>query len=185
MKWRLTMATTTLDARARPARRQGRVPRQHRGALHDRRRDDATAASRSSNTRCRRARSPRRSTGTSRGRVQLRARGPHGRAARRRRARGRPRRSRLQAARRVAHVLERRRRALPDPRDHRARRLRAASSTSSSTSAASLQADPAVARRRSCERYALEMDPASVPGLVERFGLRFPGGAAARAERAR
>jgi gentisate 1,2-dioxygenase len=25
-----------------------------------------------------------------------------------------------------------------------------------------------------CERYALEMDPASVPGLVERFGLRFP-----------
>ena len=24
-----------------------------------------------------------------------------------------------------------------------------------------------------CERYALEMDPASVPGLVERFGLRF------------
>jgi mannose-6-phosphate isomerase-like protein (cupin superfamily) len=26
-----------------------------------------------------------------------------------------------------------------------------------------------------CERYALEMDPDSVPGLVERFGLRFPG----------
>ncbi len=26
-----------------------------------------------------------------------------------------------------------------------------------------------------CERYALEMDPASVPGLVARFGLRFPG----------
>ena len=26
-----------------------------------------------------------------------------------------------------------------------------------------------------CARYALEMDPASVPGLVERFGLRFPG----------
>ena len=25
-----------------------------------------------------------------------------------------------------------------------------------------------------CERYALEMDPDSVPGLVERFGLRFP-----------
>jgi hypothetical protein len=25
-----------------------------------------------------------------------------------------------------------------------------------------------------CERYALEMDPASVPGLIERFGLRFP-----------
>jgi mannose-6-phosphate isomerase-like protein (cupin superfamily) len=25
-----------------------------------------------------------------------------------------------------------------------------------------------------CERYALEMDPDSVPGLVERFGVRFP-----------
>src|SRR5665213_1041881 len=26
-----------------------------------------------------------------------------------------------------------------------------------------------------CGRYALEMDPSSVPGLVERFGVRFPG----------
>jgi len=26
-----------------------------------------------------------------------------------------------------------------------------------------------------CTRYGLEMDPTSVPGLVERFGLRFPG----------
>jgi mannose-6-phosphate isomerase-like protein (cupin superfamily) len=26
-----------------------------------------------------------------------------------------------------------------------------------------------------CARYGLEMDPASVPGLVERFSLRFPG----------
>src|ERR1700693_4358910 len=26
-----------------------------------------------------------------------------------------------------------------------------------------------------CARYALEMDPNSVPGLVERFGLAFPG----------
>jgi quercetin dioxygenase-like cupin family protein len=26
-----------------------------------------------------------------------------------------------------------------------------------------------------CARYGLDMDPASVPGLVERFGLRFPG----------
>jgi quercetin dioxygenase-like cupin family protein len=26
-----------------------------------------------------------------------------------------------------------------------------------------------------CGRYALEMDPDSVPGLVERFDLRFPG----------
>ena len=26
-----------------------------------------------------------------------------------------------------------------------------------------------------CERYALDMQPDSVPGLIERFGLRFPG----------
>ena len=26
-----------------------------------------------------------------------------------------------------------------------------------------------------CERYALEMQPDSVPGLIERFGVRFPG----------
>jgi mannose-6-phosphate isomerase-like protein (cupin superfamily) len=26
-----------------------------------------------------------------------------------------------------------------------------------------------------CARYALEMDPGSIPGLVERFGVRFPG----------
>jgi mannose-6-phosphate isomerase-like protein (cupin superfamily) len=25
-----------------------------------------------------------------------------------------------------------------------------------------------------CERFGLEMDPSSVPGLVERFGVRFP-----------
>lgn len=26
-----------------------------------------------------------------------------------------------------------------------------------------------------CGRYALDMDPGSIPGLIERFGLRFPG----------
>jgi mannose-6-phosphate isomerase-like protein (cupin superfamily) len=35
------------------------------------------------------------------------------------------------------------------------------------------QADPA-ALGGLCERYALEMDPSSVPDLVERFGLSFP-----------
>ena len=34
------------------------------------------------------------------------------------------------------------------------------------------QADPAVLGDL-CGRYALEMDPASVPGLIERFGVRF------------
>ncbi len=36
------------------------------------------------------------------------------------------------------------------------------------------QADPQVLADL-CARYHLEMDPASVPGLVERFALRFPG----------
>jgi mannose-6-phosphate isomerase-like protein (cupin superfamily) len=36
------------------------------------------------------------------------------------------------------------------------------------------QADPQVLGAL-CERYELEMDPDSVPGLVERFGLQFPG----------
>jgi mannose-6-phosphate isomerase-like protein (cupin superfamily) len=35
------------------------------------------------------------------------------------------------------------------------------------------QAPPA-ALGNLCERYALEMDPASVPDLIERFGVRFP-----------
>lgn len=35
-------------------------------------------------------------------------------------------------------------------------------------------ADPSVLGQL-CERYALEMDPSSIPGLVERFGVRFPG----------
>jgi len=35
------------------------------------------------------------------------------------------------------------------------------------------QTDPAVLGAL-CERYALEMDPSSVPGLIERFGVRFP-----------
>jgi mannose-6-phosphate isomerase-like protein (cupin superfamily) len=33
--------------------------------------------------------------------------------------------------------------------------------------------DPAVLGEL-CERYALEMDPTSIPGLIERFGVRFP-----------
>lgn len=36
------------------------------------------------------------------------------------------------------------------------------------------QADPAVLGSL-CERYALEMDPSSIPSLLERFDVRFPG----------
>jgi mannose-6-phosphate isomerase-like protein (cupin superfamily) len=35
------------------------------------------------------------------------------------------------------------------------------------------EADPGILREM-CERFELEMDPSSVPGLIERFGLRFP-----------
>ncbi|HEY5288006.1 MAG TPA: hypothetical protein VIJ50_12965 [Solirubrobacteraceae bacterium] len=35
------------------------------------------------------------------------------------------------------------------------------------------QADPARLAEL-CQRYALEMDPASIPSLIERFGVRFP-----------
>jgi mannose-6-phosphate isomerase-like protein (cupin superfamily) len=36
------------------------------------------------------------------------------------------------------------------------------------------QADPTILGEL-CERFALEMDPSSVPSLIERFGVRFPG----------
>jgi cupin domain len=37
-----------------------------------------------------------------------------------------------------------------------------------------MQADPQ-ALTELCAHYDFEMDPSSVPGLVERFALRFPG----------
>jgi mannose-6-phosphate isomerase-like protein (cupin superfamily) len=40
-------------------------------------------------------------------------------------------------------------------------------------------ADPE-ALHEMCSRYGLEMDPTSVPGLIERFGVRFPGEPLAR-----
>jgi len=36
-----------------------------------------------------------------------------------------------------------------------------------------VEADPAILGEM-CERYGVEMQPESVPGLIERFGLRFP-----------
>ena len=87
--------------------------------------ESRTAASRSSSTRCRRARWRRRCTST-RARTST-ATCSTGRMGAllgddvRRGGAGRPR---LQAPRPVAHVLERRRRGVPDPRDHRARGLR-------------------------------------------------------------
>jgi mannose-6-phosphate isomerase-like protein (cupin superfamily) len=41
------------------------------------------------------------------------------------------------------------------------------------------QADPE-ALGEMCQRYELEMDPSSVPGLIERFAVRFPGEPLAR-----
>jgi gentisate 1,2-dioxygenase len=37
-----------------------------------------------------------------------------------------------------------------------------------------IQAEPRILADL-CARYGLEIDPGSVPGLVDRFGLRFPG----------
>jgi hypothetical protein len=34
-----------------------------------------------------------------------------------------------------------------------------------------------------CSRYELEMDPASIPGLIDRFGVRFPGEQVGRSAR--
>ena len=104
---------------------QGRPPRGHRGAVHgvgrgDRRRVLARRAPDGAARAGRAAASPH-----ARGRVLLRPRGADGRRPRRRGRVRRARRPRVQAARAVAHVLERGRRAVPDPRDHLPRRLRA------------------------------------------------------------
>ena len=76
-----------------------------------------------------------------------------------------------QASQPVAHVLERRRRAVPDPRDHRAgrlrellRRARGGRPRRAAGSGVAGRAEP---------RYGLEIDFASVPVLCERFGVTF------------
>ena len=77
-----------------------------------------------------------------------------------------------QAARAVAHVLERRRRA--------GRILEIISPAGFERFFAELVAMGGVAETDEqaltelCARYELEMRPETVPGLVERFGLRFP-----------
>src|SRR3954447_11290572 len=110
----------------RLARRQVRQPRLDRRPLHDRHRGDARRRllpRRAPDA----AAGPRRAAAPPhpRGRVLVRARGADGRAARRRRRLRRGGRPRPQAAQPVAHVLERGRRAVPDPRYHRPRRVRA------------------------------------------------------------
>ena len=106
-----------------------------------------------------------------RGRVQLRARGTDGRAARRRRRRGRPGRPGPQAAQPVAHVLERRRRAVPDPRDHRPGGLRALLRRARRHGRRRRRPTPRRSRALN-DRYGLEMQPETVPEL--RRALRRP-----------
>ena len=81
----------------------------------------------------------------------------------------------LQAARPVAHLLERWRRT-------RARSSRSSRRLSFEKFFAELvdiggaaEADPEVMREL-CARYGLEMGPERVPGLVDRFGLQVPRG---------
>ena len=87
--------------------------------------------------------------------------------------RGRAGRPGLQAAQPVAHLLERRRRALPDPRDHRAGRLRAL------LRRARRHRRRAERRPESARRALRALRPGDGarqrPGLLERFGLRSPG----------
>ena len=103
-------------------------------------------------------------------RVQLRARGAHGRPARRRGRLRRGRRPRLQAARPVAHLLERRRRALPDPGDHLPGRLRALLPSSSAPGWPTARLDMEELSRR----YGIEFDLESVPRLCAEHGLTHP-----------
>ena len=108
-----------------------------------------------------------------RGRVQLRARGAHGRAARRRGARGGPG-DLVFKPRNQWHTFW-------NAGDEPCRILEIISPAGFERFFAELvdlggvaQADPQVMGEL-CARYELEMDPDSVPGLVERFGLKFPG----------
>ena len=79
---------------------------------------------------------------------------------------------RLQAPRPVAHVLERGRRPLPHPRADLPRGLRGLLRGAVDLEGIAAADPEAVAAL--CERYAIEIDPTSIPGLVERFGVRFP-----------
>ena len=93
-------------------------------------------------------------------------------AARRRRRARRGRRSGLQAARPMAHVLERGRWPLPDPRDHLPGRVRALFDQM-----ATAMASPAFDPQRMAEiadRYGIEIRPDSVPQLCAAHGLTHP-----------
>ena len=85
----------------------------------------------------------------------------------------RGRRPDLQAAEPVAHVLER--------GDEPARLLEIISPAGFERFFAelvdlggALEAEPEQLMGL-CRRYELELDPSTIPGLVERFGVRFPG----------
>ena len=81
----------------------------------------------------------------------------------------RGRRPRVQAARPVAHVLERRRRALPDPRDHRPAGFEHFFGEMGDAGAGR------GARHRGLRRrYAIEFDLESVPRLCAEHDLTHP-----------
>jgi hypothetical protein len=82
------------------------------------------------------------------------------------------RRPHLQAARPVAHLLERRRRDGADPGDHRPAGFETFFEQLVDRGGVTAMAPDDVADL--CARHGFEMDPDSVPGLCERFGVRFP-----------
>ena len=110
---------------------------------------------------------------SSRRRVQFRPRGQHRGAARRFRGDRQPGRPDLQATPAMAHVLERRGHAGPileliSPAgfENYFREL-----------GAELVSGPPDPQRLAalCASYALDVDMSSVPSLIQRFGVRFPG----------
>ena len=108
----------------------------------------------------------------SRGRVQLRPRGPRRRAPRRRGGARRGRRPDLQAARAVAHVLERRLATRADSRADLPGRGSNATSRRSSSSCDS-PVPEASALSGIAARYGLEFDRESIPRLTQQYDLHF------------
>jgi hypothetical protein len=157
----------------RAAGRQGRVPRQHRRPVHDRRPrvGRALLARRAPDVAAgaRRAAAP----AQSRGRVQLRARGPRRALLGDEVVYGGPG-DLIFKPRNQWHTFW-------NAGDEPARLLEIISPAGFERFFEALVdlggvagADPQTLGEL-CARYELEMDPDSVPGLVERFGVRFPG----------
>ena len=154
---------------------KARLPREHRRPVHDRRRRDRRAASRSSSTRWRpRALAAPLHRHTREDEYSYVLEGRMGALLGDDVVDGRPGRPGPQAAQPVAHLLERRRRAVPHPRDHRPGRLRATSSRELSDMGGVASAEPGDARR--AQRALRARDAAGLDSGADRaLRRRVPG----------